>query len=169
MSISIEQLQAIQAQQAQQTDTRKKSAPAPGEGFDSLLSSQISEQTAIMTGLPTPPPGSRMGVAGRANSMLLGNEAEAESAEDSQLGSVANGVDKLLSGFETYATRLADGSSGSLKAAHSLLQDLSQSVKTLRLDNMELTKANPSMDTILNELDVIATTERFKFNRGDYI
>lgn len=166
MSISIEQLQAIQAQQA---DSRKKSAPAPGEGFDSLLSSQISERAAPMTGLPTPPPGSRMGVEGRANSMLLGNNAEPESAQESQLGSVANGVDKLLSGFETYATRLADGSSGSLKAAHSLLQDLSQSVKTLRLDNLELTKANPSMDSILNELDVIATTERFKFNRGDYI
>lgn len=168
MSNNIEQIQAIQAQQ---TEARKKVA-SPSSGFESMLSSQLSEKANVSAGSNaqlsakmTMAPDLAGNIAFQSN--LIGNDLD--NADKVKLGAMAAGVDQVLNGFENYASRLASGGTGSLKTAHSLLQDLSQSVKTLRIDTEGLSTKNPSMESILNELDVIATTERFKFNRGDYI
>ncbi|SHN69194.1 hypothetical protein [Desulfovibrio litoralis] len=174
MSISLEQIQIIQAGQA---DTQKKPVLQQSEEFSNLLASKLDVKNTKASTLLAPPPGSGLGLATDASGIPLQTEAvlktlspvDAEAEQEKLLlSNMTKGVNDLIDGFERYTNSL-NNNSESLKNAHSLLQDLSNGVKTLRLDTQNLSTKNPSMENILNELDVLATTERFKFNRGDYL
>ena len=72
-------------------------------------------------------------------------------------------------GADRQVTTLGDaGKNGSLRQAYALLQGIDGQVASLKENTAGLRGQNPGLDTLVNNLEVLATTEKFKFNRGDY-
>ncbi len=75
----------------------------------------------------------------------------------------------LLDGFDAYAQVLGNGGEQNLKAAYAALEQLSGTVTALKGSLSETAAKYPGLNDVLNELEVLAHTEQFKFNRGDYL
>ena len=77
-------------------------------------------------------------------------------------------MDTLLAEWENYADKLAAGSGGdSLKQAYGVLEHIESGVRQLKEELPESTTAG--LGSLVNELEVMTVTEKFKFNRGDYL
>lgn len=163
MKISTEQLRAIQEQEARRA---KKQQTAQPDDFSGLLTRQIEsdnvtpgaanlERTPAQTS-PVPL------VSGAMENVHAG-------MPDSLFGEAANSVEGMFGTLESYASRLAEGESGNLKEAHALLQSIGGQVDAFRERFSDVSAASPEIAALVNELDVLTTTETFKFNRGDYI
>lgn len=61
------------------------------------------------------------------------------------------------------------GDQGSLKQAYELLQGIDGQVAALKDSTTTLRGQSSGFDSLLNELEVLTTTEKIKFNRGDYL
>ena len=86
--------------------------------------------------------------------------------EDKAMDEIAD----ILDIAEEYGALLAgrDGSGEvNLKSAYNLLEGISSSVAELKKSFSGL-ENNPALAGIVNELEVMASTEKFKMNRGDY-
>ncbi len=92
--------------------------------------------------------------------LSLFNNSSSESA-------VMNDIDDLLSKWEKYSAQL-NSSQSSLKEMYAGLEEVSQSIRNIK-DNIQMDKQSPELRNMLNELEVMTTTEKFKFNRGDYL
>lgn len=80
-------------------------------------------------------------------------------------------LDNLLSQWENYARQLAAQPRG-LRHAHDTLTRISSQIGELKADwSREGSAAAPSsaLRGMLDELEVLAVTERIKFDRGDYV
>lgn len=75
----------------------------------------------------------------------------------------------LLDGFDAYAQVLGNGGEQNLKAAYTALEQLSGTVGALKGSLSDTAAKYPGLNDVLNELEVLAHTEQFKFNRGDYL
>ena len=86
--------------------------------------------------------------------------------EDKAMDEIAD----ILDVAEEYGALLA-GRNGSgevnLKSAYNLLEGISSSLAELKKSFSGL-ENNPALAGIVNELEVMASTEKFKMNRGDY-
>jgi hypothetical protein len=78
-----------------------------------------------------------------------------------------NQVDQLLTKWENYAAGL-EGPEPNLRGLYVTLQDISRQIKDLK-ENFNLNSQKPELKSILEELEIMTTTEEIKFNRGDYI
>jgi len=81
----------------------------------------------------------------------------------------ATRMDGMFTSFERYAEQIARGETGSLREAYGLLQEVSGQIAGFRAAFPEAERNMPELAGLLNELDVLMTTETFKFNRGDYL
>lgn len=81
----------------------------------------------------------------------------------------AQQMDNMFSGLEQYAQQMANGGQEGLKNAYSTLQGVSGQVAQFKNQYPNAGAEMPQMAALLNEVDVLATTETFKFNRGDYL
>ena len=72
----------------------------------------------------------------------------------------------LLEAWDQYAASLSDG--GSQKNAWTQLLGMDDQVRALRGSLGGLGESNPALENIVNELEIMAATEKFKLNRGDY-
>ena len=91
-------------------------------------------------------------------------------------------LDGLLNVVDNYALALAGQMTGqatplsgeagqgqaSLKAVYNILDTISQKAQELKGMLGEIGN-NPVLAGIVNELEVMSATEKFKFNRGDYL
>ena len=75
----------------------------------------------------------------------------------------------LLDGFDVYAQILGSGGEKNLKTAYTALEQLSGMVAALRSSLSDVVAKHPGLNDVFNELEVLAHTEQFKFNRGDYL
>ncbi|MDL2216562.1 hypothetical protein LJB81_02370, partial [Desulfovibrio sp. OttesenSCG-928-M14] len=55
-----------------------------------------------------------------------------------------------------------------LRQAYGLLQSMGQQVTDFKARFPNAAQEQPELAAMLNEVDVLFTTETFKFNRGDY-
>ncbi|WP_457572437.1 hypothetical protein [Desulfovulcanus sp.] len=78
-----------------------------------------------------------------------------------------NQVDQLLSKWENYAAGL-EKPEADLRGLYATLQEISRQIKELK-ENFNLKSQKPELKSILEELEIMTTTEEIKFNRGDYI
>ena len=78
-------------------------------------------------------------------------------------------LSSLLDGFDAYTQVLGSGNEGNLKAAYAALEQLSGTVSNLKGSLSDAAAKHPELNDVLNELEVLAYTERFKFTRGDYL
>ncbi len=80
-------------------------------------------------------------------------------------------LDNLLSRWEKYAHQLA-AQPPELRSANGILEEISTEISALKANWPQQTPPQPmapELRGVLDELDVLAVTERIKFNRGDYI
>ncbi len=166
MDIRTEQLDALLKQQEFQAKKSSTAKSEAGEGFAATL-----EQVALggteddVKSIPTPP-GAQTSLVGQ----VLLVDAENISAEnaitfDKAYEYAADAMDK----WESYVNTLRNPREGNLRDAYQTLEDVASHVQTLKQQSEPLLEQNKDLASIVNELDVLTTTEKFKFNRGDYL
>ncbi len=159
MSIRINQAAGIQ----QQEEARRKQKAAGG--FEALLAEQT--QGGVAQGVADGAGLSRTVL--QSLETLQGVEKGEETSALSGLSAdTAGRLDGILAGFEEYAQQLGT-SEPDLKSSFALLQRMSGQIAEMRAAFPDLAEQSPELAAMVNELDVMATTETFKFNRGDYL
>ena len=146
-----------------------------GDGFESLLTRQLAQ--GGQSGADNPDLLRALGDPLRLANldvMTLGGLNAAENAADSNgdealLESLTAGLASGLDGLDNYAAGLDDRSSDGLRRAWNALENLDGALAGLLQDLGRLSQPNAELESMLNELEVLATTEKFKFNRGDYL
>ncbi len=166
MDIRTEQLQALLKQQEFQTKKSSSTQNESGEGFAAVLEQASLGGTENDVKATPTPPGAQASLVGQ---MLL-VDAENISVEqtmtnDAAYDSAAIAMDK----WESYVNTLRTPREGNLRDAYNALEDVASHVQTLKQQSEPLLKQNDNLAGIVNELDILTTTEKFKFNRGDYL
>lgn len=142
-----------------------------GDGFEELLTRQLmqgeqKDNTDLLRALGDPLRLANIDV------MTLGGLNAAEESGDADsalLESLTAGLASGLDGLDSYAKGLGDQSSDGLRRAWSVLESLDGTIAGMRQDLGKLSQPNAELESMLNELEVLAATEKFKFNRGDYL
>lgn len=162
MKISSEQLRILQEQEA----LRGKSAKAgAGAGFSDVLTRQLDSAGA---GGPAPagplatmgPVAAPLSLSGVQNGQVQAEPAFQEAAQR---------LEGMFSAMENYAAQIGSGNDTDLRGAYALLEDMSGQVANFKSRFPNAASEQPALAALLNEVDVLATTETFKFNRGDYL
>lgn len=169
MKINNEQLDALLRQQEQASGTVRKQTGRSGS-FEAALAEQLGLGTAgaMPTAAPLTPAAAQ---AGMISQMLLGNveESAAASPEEDVLQEAFNHASGTLDLWDSYVNTLGtSGAADSLRDAYALLQGIDGRVAALKENTANVRGQNPGFDSLLNELEVLTATEKFKFNRGDY-
>lgn len=170
MKIGTEQLEALQGQEHTQRKTTGVSGiPGSGGDFGTLLSRELAGAEAAQPVASVMPPGA-MGI----NPLLMvlptdgaaGATAAVPAADD--LDQAMEQLDGLLDNWDAYARELRQGgASGGLRGAYSMLQGIDSSLRDFKRAMPNLSD-HEGLAAVVNELEVMAATEKFKFNRGDY-
>jgi hypothetical protein len=92
----------------------------------------------------------------------LNQTAEAAASTEDK---IASDVDDVLSKWEEYADQL--DSDGDLREAYGTLQGITEDVERLKGEAGSV--AGGGLQSLVDEIEVMAATEQFKFNRGDYV
>jgi hypothetical protein len=77
---------------------------------------------------------------------------------------IMENLDSLLSEWENYAGKL---SGAGLKEAYGVLDGIDAGVKELKARHPDM-ESTPELKSMVDEIEVMAATERIKFARGDY-
>lgn len=168
MEISTQHVEGLLAQQQRQAEALSKKKGQEGQ-FDVILTKELGDASkAAEAERSTITANSAQ--AGLISQMLLGSTEESQADPDlavlEQAFIQASGTLDL---WETYAKTLgSNGASSSLKDAFAMLQGIDSQVSQIRQDTASVRGKNPGLDSLLNELEVLTATEKFKFNRGDY-
>ena len=167
MEINAEQLEALLRVQEQQAQSARKPSGQPGV-FDAMLTQQLAGQDATSATSPLPP-----GTQAALYSQILLNGASASQARDPDTAVMLAAFDQAsgtLDMWDTYAKTLGSSpTDGSLREAYSLLEGIDSEVARIKQDTAGVRGKNPGLDDLLNELEVLTATEKFKFIRGDYL
>ncbi|MCL2123672.1 MAG: hypothetical protein FWH34_06230 [Desulfovibrionaceae bacterium] len=164
MKVRMEQLNAL----LQQEQAAQK-AQSKGEGFEALLAKELRQPGGGAQGTPPPSPGTQAGVISQ---MLLEPFDQTEPVDplEDALQQSFQQASGLLDSLNAYVSALsARGADGNLKAIYPLLEGLEQQMGMLKQGAMPLEEKHVGLASLINELEVLTTTEKFKFNRGDYV
>jgi hypothetical protein len=158
MKISSEQLRIMQESELQKTGQGKL-----GGDFGDIFARQLEQGQSATS-------------ATGASLMSVQSAVQLPRVEDAAVirgmlssSEAATRMDGMFTSFERYAEQIGRGETGSLREALSLLQDVSGQVAGFKAEFPNAEKDMPELAALLNELDVLMTTETFKFNRGDYL
>jgi len=143
-----------------------------GGSFEDMLS-RAAEKTAAQEQMAQSPgrlpgPGAAMHLT--ATQMLFPQSTSPESETKAETKAMDT-LDNLLSQWENYSRQLVAEPHG-LRHAHDTLSRISSQIGELKADwSQEGSAAAPgsALRGMLDELEVLAVTERIKFNRGDYV
>jgi len=164
MKVHVEQLKA----RLQQEQAGLKAQPK-GKGFEAVLAQELGQSGGGAQGVLPPPPGMQAGVVSQ---MLLGAPEQTESVDpfEDALRQSFQQASGLLDSMNAYVDALsARGADGSLKAIYPLLEGLERQMGVLKQGAAPLEAKHAGLASLINELEVLTTTEKFKFNRGDYL
>lgn len=167
MEIDTQQIEALLRQQEQQAASQR--SRAGGASFDDILLQQLGGvEGAAGNAIPLPPGAARAGLISQL--LLSGTGApQAANADEAVMQAAFDGASGALDLLDAYARAVDSGQAGSLRQAYGLLEGIDRQVATLKENTSELRGLNPGLDGLLNELEILATTEKVKFNRGDYL
>lgn len=152
MKITPEQLAALQLQEKNTARTLS------GEGFARTLAQELNSGTLAQQETT---PSVAVPVAGldqTLNAAILHKPSEQ---------TVMNKMDTLLTQWEKYSQALGM-SDGSLREGFGLLTAIRQNIQAVKEDLNSNPNVGEKLQTMVAELDILTTTEEFKFNRGDY-
>jgi hypothetical protein len=159
MKIQTEHLQALQ-----NTEVHRKTAQAP-EGFDALLAQRMAAEndpgSAPVAGTEVYPRGPiPLSPAEGINPPVLEDRGTG--------GEIASRLESLFTGLEEYAHQLAADAPDALRGAYSLLENVTEGIASLKSAHPDMAQGQPALAAMVNELEILAVNETFKFNRGDY-
>lgn len=162
MKIRSDYLEALYRQ-----EQASKSASAGSTGFEDLLSEEIGRSGGTPGSEAMPPPGAGMGInALLADPSVLGTaEADQVTVDDALVQSVTGQASGLLQSWEMYSGAL---SGGGTRDAWNILAGMDQNLRSMRNDLGSMQRPDSALESMVNELEVLSATEKFKFNRGDY-
>lgn len=155
MNINTEYVEALQKQQ----ETFRKTTETPsGDGFARVFSKEINRTEVA--------PAQQAGRSAAIDpAMLVSPVASRNDAENSTLlENITGQASGILDAWDRYAGNLASG--GSQKAAWTSLLGLDEQVQALRGSMKGLN--DPALESVVNELEIMAATEKFRLSRGDY-
>lgn len=168
MKIQNEHLEALLRQQGQPSGIRPAQAAHDG-AFEAALAQQLADggQGGAASAVPDQAAGAQQ--AAMISQMLLASPAgTADPMEDAMQSAFAQ-ASGTLDMWDSYVSALgASGQEGSLREAYALLQGIDGRVAELKAGAEGIRGRSTGLDALINELDVMTTTEKFKFNRGDY-
>jgi hypothetical protein len=173
MKVTNDQLEALLRQQSQ-TSSTSRTQSADGTSFEAALTEQLGLENAVATSALSTSTTSQTSQASQASmisQMLLGSTTQTESTntDEDVIQSAFDQASGTLDMWDSYVNALgSSGQSGSLRDAYSLLQGIDGQVSTLKTNTAAVRGQNEGLDSLVNELDVMTATEKFKFNRGDY-
>ena len=169
MKVTNDQLEALLRQQSQSSST-SRTQTAQGGGFEAALTEQLGLENAVATSaFPTSATG-QASQASMISQMLLGTtQTEPADIDEDVIQSAFSQASGTLDMWDSYVNALgSSGQGGSLREAYSLLQGIDGQVAALKTNTAAVRGQNTGLDSLVNELDVMTATEKFKFNRGDY-
>jgi hypothetical protein len=160
MKISPDQINALDQKQ-NQVDNKKPTKEAFGDVF-----AREAEKDAKAVNAKAPaPPMENVPV----DRLLMAQQA----AQDGQKASgrhLMDNIESLLSQWENYAAVIGKpGSPADLKSAYGNLESIESGIKDLKTGMPNMAAANPELKSVVDELEIMAVTERIKFDRGDYM
>lgn len=166
MEINTQQMEALlhlQEQQAQLPRRNSGTAPDFGNVLNQHLASGANADALLAN---------RALNASRADMysqiLLQGQEEDAALDPDSAVLKAAfDQASGTLALWDDYTRALGGAAPSALRDAWGFLEDIDAQVAQMR-DNPARAK-NPELDAIFNEIEILAATEKIKFNRGDYI
>jgi hypothetical protein len=165
----MDELYRIGIQQSPQ-QTQKK-LPGSTENFDDIFQNALGTQTPQDTSPMTTSLVPRSEQADMISKMLLHplNQNNGEASSETLLQDTIANASGTLDLWDSYARTLgsASGNNG-LRDAYSILENIGNQVSQLKTRAASLKSNDFGLNSLINELDIMATTERIKFNRGDY-
>lgn len=149
--------------------SQKPSSVSGGEGFAAVFAQEIG-RAEDMEALSSP--AVRNATIDPSLFVNTLNETDTEetvsSADDATLLRMFTGqATDALHSWEEYAITLANGSTS--RAAWSALDGLDGQVQALKKTLANFSQTEPELESVVNELEIMAATEKFKLNRGDYV
>lgn len=153
MKITPEQLAALQLQQ------KNTARSLSGEGFAQTLAQELNSGTPVQSGSAL---SSAVPVAG------LDQALQTAMLRKPSEQTVMNKMDMLLTQWEKYSQTLGT-SQGSLREGFTLLTDIRHNIQAVKDDLAGNPHVGEKLQNMVAELDILTTTEEFKFNRGDYL
>jgi hypothetical protein len=153
MKITPDQLAALQLQQ------KNKARSATGEGFAQALAEELDSGS-----------GAKAGAAATSTAPMarLDQTLQAAMLNKPTGQTLMDKMDTLLSKWENYS-QIIGTADGNLREGYSLLADIRQDIRAVKSDLAQNPERGEGLETMVEELDILATTEEFKFNRGDYL
>lgn len=167
MSIKIEQLNAMLAQQELYSKVPKTNADVD---FESTLAKELGlSKNENSLGSQQLLPNSKVDTSGQ----LLAASADIYSAEQIKNANAEQNTmtqtAEVLSKWDSYANEISKSKGkANLQEAYGYLQGLDGQINALKQSSKGLLDKSPGLANIIEEIDVMRVTETFKFNRGDY-
>jgi len=153
MKITSDQLAALQLQQ------KNKARNTPGEEFAQALAQELESDSSSAASTATAPAGPIVRLDQAMQTAMLNNPTEQ---------TVMEKMDSLLSKWENYS-QIIGSADGNLREGYSLLADIRQNLSEVKGDLSQASGVGQGVEAMVEELDILTTTEEFKFNRGDYL
>lgn len=152
--------QQIEAARQAQNQNKKVDLNAKN-GFDALLGQEVQKADNSAQQVAAPAIGQTLFV----NPLL---QTEAVTGVQTAASEPTEQVEEMLDKWDAYAEALQKEGGQGLKKAWNMLEDISQSAQNLK-GSLGETGQSSDLASLVNELDAMAATEKFKFNRGDYV
>jgi len=161
MKIHPDQLKALEQEQA-----KARQAQETDKGFGDLLAQEVDKTAdSTQTSSVVPPLG-----ASYLSGQLLAAQASASAGETVSGQSVMENLENLVSNWEDYAAQVGATAEGqNLREANGMLENIESGVSDLKNQMAGMAGKNPELESMVEEVEIMAVTERIKFNRGDYI
>jgi len=171
MKINSELERILRAQQQAQT-VKTKSADS-STAFEDLLQGAMQKQDATRLNdeeisLPS------LDLAALSIGIETENVSEVQSTSEEDMSAnprqaLLNAIENSLSSLDLYTQSIqSQNASLNMKQAWQGLTAFNQSVNDLRQNYASLSEQDSSLDAMINDLEIMAVTETYKFNRGDY-
>ncbi len=169
MNIRTEQIGALFSQQELHAKKPVSSQNSGGMSFAATFAEQAAlgdAENGIQSSVSVPP------VQASVVQQMLLNGVENISAPVMNTASTGQALEQAsgaLDMWDSYAQKLRmPGNEGNLRDAYALLEGIESQVSTLKAQNKDALEQNPDLANLVNELEIMSTTEKIKFNRGDY-
>lgn len=150
-----------------QEETKKISKPIQGNSFENLLSEELTATTAINNRHNTKV---LSGKHSNVDPMLLTGLIKPETAKfvgDNTLTSITEQTNILLTAWDEYSSELKEGIT--TRGAWEKLTTIENQTKNLQENLANIQLPNSDLESMANELSIIAIVEKAKINRGDYM
>ena len=166
MKIKSEYLEALRQEDVQ----RARQLSGTGT-FDDVLAMESAKKDTACVAQETPGAKSVL-----APPLLAGVDCAETATEEAADATPLTGrtvmehLDSVLDQLESYASTLkGDTAQSGLRNAYGVLEGISTQVDQLKQTLPDLPEGNAALQSVVDELEILAVTERFKFNRGDYL